>query len=76
MCRLNLPKANSEHHSVFHLGVLPPGFLRDIVVLMTSIDPTDSFTDEGITAAQKHTNGQLAERTLQVQIFIPSVNSQ
>lgn len=39
---------------------------------MISIDPTDSFTDEAIAAAQKHTNGQIVERPLQVQIFIPS----
>ena len=39
-----------------------------------SIDPTDNFTDEAITANQKHTNGQIIERELQVQIYIPSVS--
>ena len=38
---------------------------------MISIDPTDNFTDDAITAdAQKNTRGQTKERPLQVQIII------
>lgn len=40
------------------------------VVLMTSIDSTDSFTDEAIASAQKHTNGQILERPLQVHFLL------
>lgn len=41
---------------------------------LKGINPTDSFTDEAIAAAQKYTNGQIMERQLQVQGFIPSVS--